>query len=99
MGMATYLAKRFMGKEICVVVGEDAETITYAEVWAQNKEYFQGFIRGVDEDEGVLEFEVPGVGVVHINGDHIKMSWEPSFNWRKAIKASLTGKPIAPSGR
>lgn len=97
MGMAEYLAKRFIGKEICVALDEDAETITYAEVWAHNKEYFQGYANSVED--GVLEFEVPGVGIVHINCDHIKMVWEPSFNWRKAVKASLTGKPIAPSGR
>ncbi len=98
MGMAEYLAKRFIGKEICVTVGEDAEVITYAEVWATNKEYFHGLAKQVDE--GVLELEVPDAGVVHINCDYIKLVWEPpSFVWRKAIKASLTGKPIAPSGR
>lgn len=97
MGMAEYIAKRFIGKEICVAMDEEAETITYAEVWAQNKEYFQGFPKQVDE--GVMEFDIPDVGIVHINCDHVKMMWEPSFNWRRAIKASLTGKPIAPAGR
>ncbi len=97
MGMAEYLTKRFIGKEICVAIDEEAETITYAELWAHNKEYFHGFAKCVDE--GVLEFEVPEIGTVHINCNCIKMVWEPSFNWRKAVKVSLTGKPIAPSGR
>jgi hypothetical protein len=98
MGMAEYIIKRFIGKEICVALDEEVETITYAEVWCQNKEYFQGFVKQIDD--GVLEFEVPGVGIVYIGCDYIKMMWEPSsFDWRKAIKASLTGKPISPSGR
>lgn len=93
MGVAEYIFKRFIGKEICVALDEEAETITYAEVWAQNKEFFQGIAKNVDEN--MLEFFVPDVGTVHINCDHIKMVWEPSFNWRKAIKASLTGTPVA----
>jgi len=96
MGSSKYLAK-FVGKEICVSLDNDVETITYAEVWAHNKAYFRGIVRNVED--GWMEFEVPNVGVTHINCEAIEMVWEPSFNWRKAIKLSLTDKTVSPSGR
>lgn len=89
--------KRFMGKEICISLDNDVETITYAEVWAHNKAYFRGFVRNVED--GWVEFEIPEVGTAHINCAAIEMVWEPSFNWRKAIKLSLTDRSVSPSGR
>lgn len=98
MGVAKFIFNRFIDEEICIAFDEDAETITYAEVWAQNKEYFQGIAKSIDEN--MLEFYVPDVGTVYINCDHIKMIWKPySFNWRQAIRASLTGKPISPASK
>jgi len=95
--MAEYITKRFVGKELCVHCGGEVETITYAEVWANNKEYFHGVVMAVEDD--VLELEIYGVGMARIACAHIMMVWEPSFSWRKAVKASLTDRPIAPSGR
>jgi hypothetical protein len=97
MAKADYLAKRFVGKELCVAIGSDVETITYAEVWANNKAYFRGIVRNVED--GWMELEIPGVGTTHINCESIEMVWEPPFSWRKAVRGSLTDKPIAPSGR
>lgn len=97
MGMAEYIAKRFLGKEICVALDDDVETVTYAEVWTHNKAYFHGVAKNVEE--GILELHIPNVGVAHINCEFIKMAWEPSFSWRKAVKVSMTDKTVTPSGR
>jgi hypothetical protein len=97
MGMAEYITKRFLGKEICVSLDDDVETITYAEVWTHNKAYFHGIVKSVEE--GVLELEIDKVGVAHINCNCIKMAWESSFIWRKAIKVFMTDKAATPSGR
>lgn len=75
----------------------DVETITYAETWAHNKAYFRGLVRSVED--GWLVLEIPEAGTAHINCDAIEMVWEPSFSWRKAVRASLTDKFVSPSSR
>jgi len=98
MGVSDYLAKRFIGKEICVALDDDdVETVIYADAWAHNKAYFHGIVIAIED--GMLELDIPSVGHAHFNCDFIKMVWEPPFSWRKAIKVSLTNKPLTPSGR
>jgi len=97
MGISDYMAKRFLNKEMCIMLDDDVETVTYAEVWTHNKAFFQGIVKSIEE--GILEFEIPNVGIAYINCEFIKMIWEPSFSWRKAVKVSMTDKPVTPSGR
>ena len=92
MSIASFIRKKFIGQEICVNIEEEAEMLTFSEIWVSNKEFFKGIAKSVEE--GVLELEVPEVGIVWINCDSIKMIWLPPFNWRKAIHTSLTQKPI-----
>lgn len=93
MGMAEFLEKRFLGERICIYTGEDMETITYSEAWASNKEYFQGLLLQVSD--GVLELEIEGQGSVYIGADHVKFVWQLPFEYAKAVKASLTRRPVA----
>jgi hypothetical protein len=98
MGMAEYIAKKYMGKEICIDLDDEAETIVYSEIWAKNKEIIQGIVKSVEE--GVLELDVFSVGVVvAINGDYIKAVWKPGVDWRKFSKGSVTGQPMSANRR
>jgi hypothetical protein len=97
MGMAEYIAQKFMGREICMDLDDESETIFYAEIWAKNKELFQGLVH--DVVAGVVELELPGTGIIGINADFIKVVWEPSLNWRGATKGSLTGRPLSANRR
>jgi hypothetical protein len=97
MGMAEYIAARFKGREICLDLDDESETIAYAEVWALNKEIFQGVVR--DVVDGVLEFEMAGTGVIAINCDYIKIAWLPGVDWRQATKGSITKRPLTPNRR
>ena len=67
MGMGEFIKNRFMGQEICVWLGENAETVTYDQFWLNNTGFFRGFV--VDVDEDVLTLEVPEVGEIYINCD------------------------------
>lgn len=98
MGMAEYIAKRFIGKEICLELdNNEAETITYADFLALNKEIFQGVVKAVED--GVLELDIPLVGVIPINCEYIKMIWKPGLDWHKIPKGSITGRPITANRR
>lgn len=97
MGMAEYIAQKFKGKEICMDLDDESETISYAEIWAKNKELFQGRVH--DVVAGVVELELPGVGIIGINADFIKVAWEPGLDWRGATKGSLTGRPLSANRR
>lgn len=95
MGMVQFLEKRFLGKEICVYTGEDVEILTYNEAWASNKEYFRGVLREIDEE--VLVLEIVGHGIVYVDAAQVKFVWEEPFNYGKAIRASLTNRPVGGS--
>jgi len=97
MGMAEYIAKKFMGEEIWVDLDDEAETVVYSEVWAKNREIIRGIVRTVEE--GVLEFEIPTVGVIYINCDCIKVLWKPGIDWRKATKGSFTNRLLSANRR
>lgn len=92
MGMAEFLEKRFLGKEICLYADENVETLTYNEAWANNKEYFRGVLREVDE--GVLVFEIEGQGVVYVDASCVKFVWQEPFSYGAAVRASLTNRPV-----
>lgn len=88
MGAASYISKHFVGKELCISLGNDAETITYDQAWAANREYFRGVIQEVDE--GIVVMLVEKNGPLFINGDDIECFWQPGFDYHKAIHTSLT---------
>lgn len=92
MGMAEFLEKKFLGKEICVYAGEDVEILTYNEAWANNKEYFRGILKEIDE--GVLTLEIEGHGIIYIDAAQVKFVWQEPFRYGAAIKASLTNRPV-----
>jgi len=92
MGMAEFLENRFLNKEICVYAGEDVETLTYNEAWASNKEYLRGVLKEVSE--GVLVLEVAGQGLMYIDASQVKFVWQDPFNYARAIRTSLTTRPV-----
>jgi hypothetical protein len=93
MGMAEFLKKKFLNKEICIYIGKEVETLTYEQSWAQNKEYFRGKLISIDE--GVIELYISGAGTVYINSESIDTVWEPTFHYASAVEASLTKKPLS----
>jgi hypothetical protein len=95
MSVAQFIKSHFLGKEIVVFFNETAETLTYVDRWAQNKEYFKGFV--VDVEDGVLVMDVSGAGRMYVNCEHIVLFWEEPFNYLKAQSVSITGKMITSS--
>ena len=90
--MADFIAKHFMGEELCIYCEEEVEMLLFAEIWVPNKEYLCGTVKAVEE--GVLELYIPENGTIYLNCEFIKKIWQPPFNWSKAVKAHLTGKPV-----
>ena len=90
MGFADFIQKRFMGKEICVFLNEDAETITLDQFWMNNKAYFRGIVDEVEDN--VLVLRIEKVGIIYINCDEIVSVWEPPFNYNDAVRTSLSRK-------
>jgi hypothetical protein len=88
MGIAEFIKSRFLGGTLCVYLGESAETITYDQAWAANKEFFKGIVQEVED--GVLCLEVEGVGVLYINCEQIQSVWQPPFDYHQAVSTSLT---------
>jgi hypothetical protein len=86
-GIAKFIEKHYVGEEICIFYGEDAETITYNQSWVANKEYMQGVVRVVENNTVVLYIE--DVGDICINSDSIVSFWKPGFSYSKAVKTSL----------
>lgn len=97
MGAAAYIKKHFLNAELCITLGDDAETLTYDQSWSANKEYFRGTI--VEVDEGIVVLEIEGQGKLYIEESHIKCFWKPSFNYYLAISASITTKPAGRRGK
>lgn len=90
--MGEFIKKKFFGQEICVWLGETAETVTYNQFWLNNTGFFKGFVIDVDED--ILTLDVPEVGEIYIDCGcgNIKAVWRPSFNFHKAVETALTNK-------
>ena len=92
MSLATFLTEKMIGKELCVSLGNDAETITYNQYWTSNKEFFQGIVKNVTH--GVLELNIPDYGIIWINCSEIESFWKPGFKYHQAIRATVTARPI-----
>jgi hypothetical protein len=92
MGVAKLIEERYLNQQICVYLGESAETITYDASWANNKEYFQGTV--LEVYEGVLLLEIKDVGIVNINCEQIQIFWQMPFDYYKAVSTSLTRRPV-----
>lgn len=91
MGFAEFLAKKFIGEEVCVSISDgETETITLEQTWIQNREYFQGVIKEVVE--GVIVMEIRGEGLLYINPDMISYIWQLPLNPHKIIRCSLSKK-------
>ena len=88
MSMARFILKKFVGKELYLYLGEEAETITLEQTWVPNKEIVHGIVKEVDED--VVVFEMLSGPIVYINGDEIKMCWEGDFDYHKCAEGSMT---------
>jgi len=90
MGIANFIKNRFLKQKIILFLDSEAETLTYDESWASNKEFFEGIVKEVIDD--VIVFYIEDVGTIYINEQSIKSFWEPGFSYIKAIKLSLTNK-------
>lgn len=71
MGLSNFIKSRFLGKELCIFFNETAETLTYVDRWAQNKEYFKGIVEEVEDN--VIVLNIPNSGRAYINCDFIVM--------------------------
>jgi len=91
MAIADFLADNMLGEELCVSMGNDAETVTYDQFWTANREYFQGIVKNVSH--GVLELVIAGHGTIWINCEAIEAFWKPRFNYHQAIRATVTLRP------
>jgi len=97
MGSANFIKNRFIDQELCIYLGEEAETLTYSESWAANKEYFRGFVKEVEDN--IIVFEIPDNGTLYINGDAISLFWQPDFEYYQAVFTSITRRPTAVNKR
>lgn len=95
MGMAHFIKHKFLNKDICVFMGDDAETINYDQASPTNWAFYQGTVIDVDEENEVITLSIPDVGLMYIDGCYsIKAVWEPGFSLFKAMKTSLTNKMV-----
>lgn len=92
MGFAEFIENRFMNKEICVYCSEEGETLLFAESWASNKAFFRGMVKEIENN--ILALEISKVGILYINCDDITNIWEPSFDFHKAMRTSLTSRMV-----
>lgn len=89
MGVADYINKRFLGKELCVSVNNgETETILYECIWSQNREYLQGIV--TEAGDGVVVLDIPNWGEMGVNAAEISFFWEPGRNLHDAFHAALT---------
>jgi len=92
---ANFIKKRFLGKTLCVFLGEDAETLNYDQASPVNWGYYRGIVEEVDLEDEIIILLVPDVGRMYIDATYnIKAFWEPSFDLHRAMRASLTGRIV-----
>ena len=95
MGVAKFIHDRFLGKELCIFLGLDAETINYDQVSPVNWSYYRGIVKEVDIENEVIVLDIPSVGLMYIDSSfNIKAFWEPGFDFVKAMRTSLTKKMV-----
>lgn len=92
MSLADFLKEKMIDEELCVSLGNEAETITYNQYWTANKEFFQGIVKNITH--GVLELNIPEYGTIWINCFEIESFWKPGFKYHQAIRATVTSRPI-----
>ena len=94
MGMASFIAKKFMGEEICIYLGDEAESIKYEQASASNKMYLRGVVVEVYEEDDVVGLEIDG-SIIYVDSSwNIKILWRPGFDIHKATKTSLTRRMV-----
>jgi len=92
MGFAEFLAKRFIGQEVCVSINDgESETICLEQTWRWNREYFMGTVKKIEE--GIIILEICGEGEIYINPDQISYIWQKPLNPHKTMRTALTKKP------
>jgi len=94
MAVGDFIKNRFLDQEIFISCGENAETITYDQAWAANKEFLRGIVVDVDTENNVLELEIPENGIIYINCDHIISFWEPPLDYHRSVATSLTRRVV-----
>jgi len=95
MGIANYISKNFLGKEICVFLGDEAETIQYNQASPVNWAYYRGIVEEVDVEDEVVVLNIENVGKMYIDATYtMKAFWEPAFSLHKAMTTSLTRKMV-----
>ena len=100
MGIANFINKRFLGKEICIFLGDDAETINYDQVSPVNWGFYRGIVEEVDVEDEVIILNVENVGRMYIDATYtLKAFWEPDFSFHKAMSTSLTKYMIGARNR
>ena len=92
MSVAEFIEERYLNQELCVYLGESAETLTFDQAWTANKEYFRGTVREVYKE--ILLLEIQGVGIVNINCDQIQFFWQKPFDYHRAVSTSLTRRLV-----
>lgn len=90
MGMAKFIKKRFVGKEIFIYMGELAETIALDQSWMPNKEINHGVALEVDEE--VVIFKTMSGPIIFINADKIKYFWQKDCDFTSCAEGCLTKK-------
>ena len=99
MGLAKFINDRFLKQKIIFFMDSEAETLTYSESWASNKEFFEGVVEEVDLESGIIVLNIEDVGLLFINEHYVKSFWRPGFDYIKAIKTSLTNKMVSQRGK
>ena len=95
MGLAKFIHDRFLGKELCVFLGDYAENIEYDQSSSVNWSYYRGIIKEVDVENEVIVLYIPDVGIMYIDSTYnVKAFWEPGFSLTNAMKTSLTKKMV-----
>lgn len=102
MSIASFIKNKFLGKELCVYLDQSVETISYEQATSDNKEYFRGIVKDIEDIENyhaVLTLEIKDVGIIYINTSQIVSFWEPSFSYYDSVYASITKRPVGGSRR
>jgi hypothetical protein len=98
MGIANYINKKFLGKEICIFLGDEAETINYNQASPVNWAYYRGIVEEVDVEDEVIVLNIEGSGRMYIDATYaMKAFWGPEFSLHKAMRTSLTRRMVGTS--
>jgi hypothetical protein len=68
----------------------ETETITLEQTWVQNREFFEGTVKEVEEE--IIILEIPGEGDIYINPEDVSYMWQKPLNPQKVMRLSLSKK-------